>query len=94
MEELVIPIYLLAFLFFGVALVYSSVGLGGGSSYTALMAIFGVNFMVIPIVSLILNLFVTSVGSFNFFRKKYGRISLILPFLGDSHGNNPEITMR
>ena len=55
-------------------------GLGGGSSYTALMAIFGVNFVAIPFISLILNLLVTSVGSFNFIRKKHARLRLILPF--------------
>jgi len=33
----------IAALFFFVAMMYSSVGLGGGSSYTALLAIFDVN---------------------------------------------------
>jgi uncharacterized membrane protein YfcA len=80
MEELIISPYLLAALFLIVAFVYSAVGLGGGSSYTALMAIFGVNFIAIPTISLSLNIFVTSVGSFNFFRKKHVRLSLILPF--------------
>ena len=73
--------YLLAILFFIVAFTYSSVGLGGGSSYTALMAIFGLNALAIPIVSLMLNLFVTTVGSFNFIRNKHGKLRLILPFL-------------
>lgn len=80
MDELIISPYSLALLFFIVALAYSSVGLGGGSSYTALMAIFGVSFLVIPAISLILNLFVTSVGSFNFIRNKHARLRLILPF--------------
>jgi len=73
--------YFIAALFFIVAFVYSSVGLGGGSSYTALMAIFGVNALAIPMVSLSLNLFVTSIGSFNFIRNRHARIKLILPFL-------------
>ncbi len=80
MEELVIPLYILAGLFFIVAFAYSSVGLGGGSSYTALMAIFSVSFLAIPTISLTLNLFVTSIGSFNFIRKKHARLRLILPF--------------
>jgi hypothetical protein len=84
MEELVISPYILAALFFTVALVYSSVGLGGGSSYTALMAITGVSYVAIPTISLTLNLFVTSVGSFNFIRKKHARIELILPFFVSS----------
>ena len=73
--------YFLAALFFIVALIYSSVGLGGGSSYTALMSIFGINILAIPIVSLTLNLIVCSIGSYNFLRNKHGNIKLILPFI-------------
>jgi len=73
--------YFLAVLFFIVAFTYSSVGLGGGSSYTALMAIFGINTLAMPMISLSLNLFVTSVGSFNFIRNKHAKIKLVLPFL-------------
>lgn len=70
--------------FFMIALVYSSVGLGGGSSYTALMAIFGMSTLAIPMVSLTLNLIVTSIGSFNFIRNKHANIRLITPFLVSS----------
>ena len=73
--------YLLPILFFFVASIYSSVGLGGGSSYTALMAIFGINYLIIPTASLSLNLIVTSIGMVNFWRNGYGRIDLIAPFL-------------
>ncbi len=73
--------WLLPVLFFFVALVYSSVGLGGGSSFTALMAITGVSYRLIPITSLTLNLVVTSLGVFHFWRKGYGRLGLNLPFL-------------
>jgi uncharacterized membrane protein YfcA len=73
--------YFLAALFFLVAFTYSSVGLGGGSSYTALMAVFGVSTLAIPLISLSLNLLVTSVGSFNFIRNRHARTKLILPFL-------------
>lgn len=73
--------YILAFLFFIVAFTYSSVGLGGGSSYTALMAIFGFSAVAIPLISLSLNLFVASIGSYNFIRNKHGNIKLIVPFL-------------
>ncbi len=83
MEIITSPLFL-AVLFFLVAFIYSSVGLGGGSSYTALMAIFGVSTLAIPMISLSLNLFVTSVGSFNFIRNKHARIKLILPFLVSS----------
>ncbi|MBT5956542.1 MAG: sulfite exporter TauE/SafE family protein, partial [Candidatus Marinimicrobia bacterium] len=73
--------YLLPILFFFVALIYSSVGLGGGSSYTALMTIFGINYIIIPTASLSLNLIVTSISMVNFWRNGYGRIALITPFL-------------
>jgi uncharacterized membrane protein YfcA len=79
--ELSVSPYVLALLFFGVALIYSSVGLGGGSSYTALLAIFGAGTLVIPIVTLTLNICVTTVGSFNFIRSGHARMRLILPFL-------------
>ena len=64
-----------------VAFIYSLVGLGGGSSYTALMAIFGMSPLAIPMISLLLNLLVTSVGSYNFIRNKHADLKLILPFL-------------
>jgi hypothetical protein len=73
--------YLLPILFFFVASIYSSVGLGGGSSYTALMAIFGINYLIIPTASLSLNLIVTSIGMVNFWRNGHGRLGLITPFL-------------
>lgn len=81
MDVILYSPYFLAILFFVVALVYSSVGLGGGSSYTALMSIFGMNILAIPLISLTLNLFVTSIGSYNFLRHKHGNFKLILPFL-------------
>ena len=73
--------YVITLLFFTVAFVYSSVGLGGGSSYTALMAILGFSALQIPLVSLILNMLVTAIGSINFIRHKHARWNLILPFL-------------
>ena len=84
MLELSTSMELLVVIFFVVALAYSSVGLGGGSSYTALMAVFGVSTMVIPMVSLTLNLIVTSIGSINFIRNRHAKIKLILPFLVSS----------
>lgn len=81
METLSISPYVLAVLFFIVAFVYSSVGLGGGSSYTALMAIFGMNALVIPMVSLSLNLLVTFVGSISFIINRHARLKLLAPFL-------------
>lgn len=81
MDNIISSPFILAILFFMVAFTYSCVGLGGGSSYTALMAIFGINTIAIPMISLILNLIVTSVGSYNFIRNKHGKMKLIVPFL-------------
>lgn len=58
--------------------------MGGGSSYTALMAILGFNTLAIPMISLSLNLIVTTIGSFNFIRYKHARFKLIFPFLVSS----------
>ena len=79
--ELISSPYFIAILFFIVAFAYSSVGLGGGSSYTALMAILGFSTLTIPMVSLTLNFLVTLIGSYNFIRFKHARIKLILPFI-------------
>ena len=73
--------YFLPILFLFVSFIYSSVGLGGGSSYTAIMAIMGINYQLIPTTSLTLNLGVTFIGMINFWRAGYGRINLVAPFL-------------
>lgn len=75
---------MIAALFFFVAMMYSSVGLGGGSSYTALLAIFDVNYVLIPTTSLMLNVTVTSLGAANFWRGGHVRWGLIAPFLVSS----------
>ena len=84
MDLIISSPYFLAALFFIVAFIYSSVGLGGGSSYTALLAIFGISTIAIPMISLSLNLLVTSIGSYNFIRNKHGKTKLIFPFLVSS----------
>jgi len=75
------PEVILPVLFLFVAMLYSSVGLGGGSSYTALMAIFGINHELIPTTSLTLNLVVALIGVLTFWRRGYLNYRLILPFL-------------
>ena len=54
---------LLGILFFIVAILYSSVGFGGGSTYTALLALFNVDYQLIPIISLSCNILVVSIGT-------------------------------
>lgn len=81
MDAFLNPAYFLPVLFFIIAFTYSSIGLGGGSSYTALMLLMGMNTLTIPLVSLTLNLFVTTIGSFNFIRHKHVKFKLLLPFV-------------
>jgi uncharacterized membrane protein YfcA len=81
METLIISPWVLAAIFFVVAFLYSAVGLGGGSSYTALLAVFGASQLAIPSVSLSLNVIVSSIGGINFVRKGHANFTLIAPFL-------------
>jgi len=80
MAEIEYSLYLIPILFL-IAFLYSSVGLGGGSSYTAILALFSIHYLAIPTISLTLNLFVTTIGSINFILKKHVRLNLLLPFL-------------
>lgn len=68
-------------LFLSASLLYAAVGLGGGSAYTALMAIAGVHYDLIPSTTLLLNLAVTSIGVFQFWRGQHLRIKVVFPFL-------------
>ena len=72
---------ILSIIFFIVAFLYSSVGLGGGSSYTAILAIFNISYLAIPTITLTLNLCVTTVSSINYIRKRHLKMRLFGPFL-------------
>lgn len=64
-----------------IAFVYSSVGLGGGSSYTALLTIVGVAYMTIPTISLTLNVIVTTGATIQFVRHGHLRARILIPLL-------------
>jgi uncharacterized membrane protein YfcA len=81
LTDILISPYIIAILFFIVALSYSSVGLGGGTSYAALLAIAGYNSTMIPMISLSLNVIVTSIGSYYFIHNKHANYRLVAPFL-------------
>jgi len=81
MSEIIIPMWGIAAVFLLVAVAYASVGLGGGSSYAALLVLFGFSSLSIPNLSLLLNLIVTTVSCFNFIRRGHLRYDLIMPFL-------------
>jgi hypothetical protein len=60
--------------FFIIAMVYSSVGFGGGSSYLAVLALAAVNFQVIRSTALLCNILVVTGGTFIFFKE--GKLDL------------------
>ena len=72
---------LLAILFLATAVLYSSVGFGGGSTYLALLLIWGIPYSVFPIIALSCNIIVVSGNCFNYIRAGNLNIKLLLPFL-------------
>ena len=54
--------------FFGTALLYASVGFGGGSTYSALLALAGTDFRLLPIIALACNIVVVTGGVIRFAR--------------------------
>jgi uncharacterized membrane protein YfcA len=81
MDHLLINPWLLSILFGVIAFLYSSVGLAGGTSYIAILTIFGASYVVIPTISLTMNILVSTIGAVNYFRGRHARIKLIVPFL-------------
>jgi uncharacterized membrane protein YfcA len=73
-------IYLFYILLFFVAFLYASVGHGGASGYLALMAIFSMAPDVMKPTALLLNLFVSLTAFIQFYRGRYFRMNLFLPF--------------
>ena len=58
----------LALAFFATALLYASVGFGGGSTYSALLALVGTDYRILPALSLICNIAVVSGSTVRFAR--------------------------
>lgn len=65
---------------FLVAVLYSSVGHGGGSGYLAVMAFFAVAPNVTKPTALALNIFVAGIATIQFYRKGYFEWKVFLPF--------------
>ena len=72
---------LLAILFLVSATLYSSVGFGGGSTYLALLLIWGTPYFIFPIVALSCNIIVVSGNCFNYIRAGNLNLKLLLPYL-------------
>jgi uncharacterized membrane protein YfcA len=79
LAPLVIALVALGFLVAAAA--HTSAGLGGGSTYTAILAMAGFPATLIPPISLIFNLLATTIGSINFLRGGHFRPRLLTPFL-------------
>ena len=72
---------LLAILFLVTVILYSSVGFGGGSTYLALLLMWGIPYSVFPVIALSCNIIVVSGNSINFIRSGNLNIKLLIPYL-------------
>jgi len=71
----------LAILFFVTAVLYSSVGFGGGSTYLALLLIWNMPYLVFPVIALFCNIIVVSGNCFNYIRSGNLNTKLLVPYL-------------
>jgi len=72
---------ILSILFFVTAILYSSVGLGGGSTYLALLVIWGLPYTIFPVIALSCNIIVVSGNCFNYIRAGNLNFKLLVPYL-------------
>ena len=72
---------ILSILFLITATLYSSVGFGGGSTYLALLLIWGLPYNVFPIIALSCNIIVVSGNCFNYIRAGNLNVKLLVPYL-------------
>ena len=72
---------ILSILFFVTAIFYSSVGFGGGSTYLALLLIWGVPYIIFPVIALTCNIIVVFGNCFNYIRAGNLNFKLLLPYL-------------
>jgi uncharacterized protein len=72
---------ILSILFLVTAILYSSVGFGGGSTYLALLLIWEIPYFILPIIALFCNVIVVSGNCFNYIRSEHFNIKILLPYL-------------
>ena len=72
---------ILSILFFITAILYSSVGFGGGSTYLALFLIWEVPYYIFPIIALFCNIVVVSGNCFNYIKSGSLNLKLLIPYL-------------
>ena len=71
----------LAISFLVTAILYSSVGFGGGSTYLALLLIWKIPYSIFPVIALSCNIIVVSGNCFNYIRAGNLNLKLLLPYL-------------
>ena len=72
---------ILSILFFVTAILYSSVGFGGGSTYLALLLLWDLPYFIFPIIALSCNIIVVSGNCFNYIRAGNLNLNLLIPYL-------------
>ena len=72
---------ILPILFFITAILYASVGFGGGSTYLALLLIWDIPYYIFPVIALFCNIIVVTGNSINYVRAGNHNFKLLLPFL-------------
>ena len=72
---------ILSIFFFITAIIYSSVGFGGGSTYLALLLIWDIPYYIFPVIALSCNIIVVTGNSINYVRSGNHNFKLLLPFL-------------
>ena len=72
---------ILSILFFVTAILYASIGFGGGSTYLALLFIWGIPYYIFPIIALSCNIIVVSGNCFNYIRAGNLNLKLLIPYL-------------
>jgi uncharacterized membrane protein YfcA len=77
-------VFILSFLFFLTATLYSSVGFGGGSTYLALLLIWDVPYLIFPVIALFCNIIVVSGNCFNYIKAGNVNFKILTPYLVSS----------
>ena len=72
---------ILSILFIVTATLYSSVGFGGGSTYLAVLLLWGIPYYIFPIIALSCNIIVVSGNCFNYIRAGNLNLKLLIPYL-------------
>jgi len=81
LSNLITANWLVILLFFIIAIIYSSVGFGGGSSYLAILSLTGLAFTQIRATALLCNIVVVSGGTYLYAKKKLYNWKKVLPLV-------------